>query len=113
MSKFQEAVTLYQKEFKEKLQMDVDMELLTSIAKGLGPVIYNPDASKVSSSDPSELNTVKINFLIRKLGLPDSNDLDNAIAEVMTQMGQSNRNKYRAMVYYLLTVKFNKENIYL
>jgi hypothetical protein len=112
MSKLEEAVELYQKEFKEKLQINVDKELLTRVAKGLGPAIYKADASKVSSTDPAELETVKNNFLIKKLGLEDNSSLDKAIEEVMTQMGTSNRNKYRAMVYYLLTVKFNKQHIY-
>ena len=52
------------------------------------------------------------NFLIKKLGLKDGPELDEAIQDVMDQMGKSNRNKYRAMVYYLLTLKFNKASIY-
>lgn len=112
MSKLDETVALYQSEFRSKLNMSVDKNLLEKVAKGLGPVIYNPDASRVSGSDPKELQTVKTNFLIKKLGLKDSPALDTAISEVMEQMGISNRNKYRAMVYYLLTKKFNKEHVY-
>ena len=94
------------------LKIKVDASLLTKVAKGLGPSIYNADASKVSGSDKIELETVKTNFLIKKLGLSDSPKLDEAIAEVMDQMGSSNRNKYRAMVYYLLVVKFKKQSVY-
>lgn len=112
MSKLNEAVQLYLNEFENKLNITVDKDLLTKVAKGLGPSIYNRDASTVSGSDKKELETVKKNFLINKLGLKDSSALDSAIEEVMHQMGSSNRNKYRAMVYYLLTVKFNKQNIY-
>lgn len=112
MSKLDEAVERYQNEFKTKLNMSVDKDLLAKVARGLGPSIYNTDASKVSGSDPKELATVKNNFLIKKLGLKDSPQLNTAIQEVMQQMGSNNRNKYRAMVYYLLTVKFNKEHIY-
>ena len=112
MSKLEEALNTYTEEFKSKIKIDVDQDLLKKVTKGLGPSIYNKDASKVSGSDKTELETVKQNFLIKKLGLEDGPHLDNAIQEVMEQMGTSNRNKYRAMVYYLLTVKFNKEAIY-
>ena len=112
MSKLEEKVSLYLGEFKNTLKIKVDESLLTKVAKGLGPAIYNPDASKVSGSDKKELKTVKNNFLIKKLGLPDGPKLDQAIDEVMEQMGSSNRNKYRAIVYYLLVVKFKKQSVY-
>ena len=56
--------------------------------------------------------TVKNNYLIKKLGLSESDDLDGAIASVMDTYGQSNRNKYRAVVYYMLVKKFDKEAVY-
>jgi hypothetical protein len=46
------------------------------------------------------------------LGLPDGPELDAAIAEVMEKMGSTNRNKYRANVYAILSKKFGKESIY-
>lgn len=73
---------------------------------------YNADASTVSASDELELATVKKNFLIKKVGLKESPDLDKGIAKVMEQYRQSNRNKYRAVVYYLLTKHFGKESAY-
>ena len=51
-------------------------------------------------------------FLIKKLGLADSADLDKAIDSVMETYGKSNKNKYRAVVYYLLTKHFKKESVY-
>ncbi len=112
MGKFDEEIERYQKEFKETIKVSYDLDLLKKVAKGCGPSIYSADASTVSSSDKTELATVKKNFLMGKLGLKDSADLDKAIAEVMDTMGSSNRNKYRAMVYYLLTKKFKKESVY-
>ena len=88
------------------------MDLLTKVTVGLGPSIYNADSSTVSGSDESELATVKNNYLIKKLGLSESDDLDGAIASVMETYGQSNRNKYRAVVYYLLCTHFNKASVY-
>lgn len=112
MSKFDELLEVYTNEFKKVLSEELDAEFLRKVTKGLGPSIYNADASKVSGSDPKELETVKKNFLIKKLGLSDGPALDEAIAEVVEKLGKSNRNKYRAIVYYLLAKKFNKEEVY-
>jgi len=111
MSKFEECMDTYRAEFK-KIGEKFDDALLTKVAKGCGPSIYNRDASTVAGTDPKELETVKKNFLIGKLGLSDSDDLDGAIAGVVEKFGSSNRNKYRAMFYYMLTEKFNKESVY-
>ncbi|WP_248722818.1 DUF2853 family protein [Seonamhaeicola sp. ML3] len=112
MSKRDELIAKYAADLKDKCGVEADMDLLTKVTIGCGPSIYNADASTVSSSDQSELDTVKNNFLIKKLGLSESDDLDGAIAAVMEQYGQSNRNKYRAVVYYLLTKHFGKESVY-
>jgi len=112
MSKRDELITKYAADLKEKCGVDADMDLLTKVTVGLGPSIYNADSSTVSGSDDKELATVKNNFLIKKLGLSESDDLDGAIASVMDTYGQSNRNKYRAVVYYLLVTHFNKASVY-
>lgn len=112
MSKRDELITKYATDLKEQCGITADMDLLTKVTIGCGPSIYNPDASLVSSSDETELATVKTNFLIKKLGLTDGPDLDKGIDAVMEQYGKSNRNKYRAVVYYLLTVYFNKASVY-
>jgi len=88
------------------------MDFLKKVTIGCGPSIYNADAATVSGSDKSELETVKKNFLIKKLGLSDGPKLDEAIASVMDAYGKSNRNKYRAVVYYLLARHFKKESVY-
>ena len=111
MSKLDEKIATYVAEAK-KLNLSLDEKLIAAVAKGLGPSIYNADAETVSSSDQAELDRVKTNFLIKKLGLKDGAELDNAIAEVVEQIGKSNRNKYRALVYALLVKKFKKESVY-
>jgi len=88
------------------------MDLLTAVTIGCGPSIYNRDASTVSSGDKEELDRVKNNFLIKKLGLADSAALDEAIAKVVETYGSSNRNKYRAVFYYLLVQHFDKASVY-
>lgn len=111
MASFQECMDTYKAEFN-KLGVSFDEALLEKVTKGCGPAIYNQDASTVAGSDQAELDTVKKNFLIGKLGLSESDDLDGAIAEVIDTFGSSNRNKYRAMFYYMLVKKFNKESAY-
>ncbi|MFD0988824.1 DUF2853 family protein [Mariniflexile jejuense] len=112
MSKRDELIAKYAADLKEKCGVTADMDLLTKVTIGCGPSIYNADASTVSGSDEAELATVKNNFLIKKLGLKDSPDLDKGINAVIEQYGKSNRNKYRAVVYYLLTKHFKKESVY-
>lgn len=113
MSKFDECISLYQSELKNTLGIkDYDLDLLKKVAKGLGPSIYNNDSSKVSTSDQAECDRVKNNFLIKKLGLKDDPSLDAAVKEVGEAFGRSNKTKYRAIFYYLLTKKFGKESIY-
>ena len=112
MNKREELIVKYAADLKDKFGIEADMDLLTKIAIGLGPSIYNPDSSTVSSSDALELERVKTNFLIKKLGLSDGPSLDEAIASVIEQYGRTNRNKYRVVVYYLLTKHFGKEAAY-
>lgn len=112
MNKREELIVKYAFDLKEKFDIDADMDLLRNIAIGLGPSIYNPDSSTVSSSDASELERVKHNFLIKKLGLNDEPALDQVIASVIEQYGRTNRSKYRVVVYYLLTKYFGKEAAY-
>ena len=112
MSKRDDLIVKYAADLKDKCGVSPNMDLLTKVTIGCGPSIYNADSATVSGSDDSELATVKNNFLIKKLGLKDSADLDKGIASVMEIYGKSNRNKYRAVVYYLLTKHFKKESAY-
>ncbi len=111
MSKFQECLDTYDKEFK-KLGIKYDAKLLAKVAKGCGPSIYNKDAAKVASGNKEEMARVRKNFLIKKLGLKDTPKLDEGIKDVIEQIGKSNRNKYRAMFYYLLAKRFRKSGVY-
>ena len=112
MNKREELIAKYADEIKEKFGEDPNMDLLTKVCIGLGPSIYNSDSSKVSSSDEKELERVKENFLIKKLGLSDDVGLLDAINTVIDDYGRSEKNKYRAVIYYMLTKHFGKESIY-
>ncbi|MBU3033135.1 DUF2853 family protein [Tritonibacter mobilis] len=112
MGKREELIAQYADDLKNKCGMTPDMDLLIKVTIGCGPAIYNADASTVASSQPDELETVKNNFLIKKLGLADGPELMGAINKVIDTYGKSERNKYRAVVYYMLTKHFGKEAIY-
>jgi hypothetical protein len=111
MSKFQEKYETIEAAMKD-MGVKVDTELLTAVCKGLGPALYNNDSAMVASSDQAELDRLKKNFLMGKLGLSDADNLDAAIEKVVETMGKSNPRKHRAAFYYLLTKHFKKESVY-
>ncbi len=112
MGKRDDLIAKYADDLTNKCGMTPDMDLLTKVTIGCGPAIYNDDASTVASSQPEEIETVKNNFLIKKLGLSDGPELMEAIDAVLETYGKSERNKYRAVVYYMLTKHFGKEAHY-
>ncbi len=112
MGKRDDLIAKYAADLKEKCGMSPDMDLLTKVTIGCGPAIYNDDASTVAATQESELETVKNNFLIKKLGLADGPQLMDAINAVINTYGRSERNKYRAVVYYMLVKHFGKEAVY-
>jgi hypothetical protein len=59
-----------------------------------------------------ELERIKANFLIKKLGLTDGPNLMDGINAAIDTYGKSERNKFRAVFYYLLVKHFGKEKVY-
>jgi hypothetical protein len=112
MSKRDELIAKYADDLRTKCKVEPDMDLLKKVTIGCGPSIYNADGSTVAASQPAELETVKNNFLIKKLGLADGPALTDAINAVIETYGKSERNKYRAVFYYLLVKHFGKEAVY-
>jgi len=112
MGKRDDLIEKYAEDLRSKCGMEPDMDLLTKVTIGCGPAIYDADAETVAATQPGELETVRTNFLIKKLGLPDGPELMEAIDAVIETYGRSERNKYRAVVYYMLAKHFGKERIY-
>lgn len=112
MNKRTELIEKYYQEMDKLGIKNVDKGLFEKVVIGCGPSIYNADSSTVSGTDEKELATVKNNFLVKKLGLNNDSKLDSAISEVIDTLGKSNKNKYRAIFYYLLVIKFNKSSVY-
>lgn len=112
MGKRDELIAKYADDLKNKCKMNPDMDLLTKVTIGCGPAIYDNDAQTVAASDKDELELIKNNFLIRKLGLKDGPALMEGINAAIDTYGKSERNKYRAVFYYMLTRHFGKEAVY-
>lgn len=112
MGKRDDLIAKYAKDIQDKLGQSPDMDLLRKVTIGCGPSIYNADGETVAASDKAEVERIRDSYLKKKLGLPDGPDLDAAIAKVLDAYGSSNRNKYRAVVYYLLCRHFGKEAAY-
>jgi len=113
MSKRDDLINKYADDLKKKCGIaNPDMELLKKIVIGLGPSVYNADSSVVATSDKKELETIKQNFLIKKLGVKDGPNLDKGLDAAIETYGRSTRTKHRALMYYLLTKHFRKSGVY-
>lgn len=113
MSKLDEKVEAMHTYMKEKLgTKNVDKKVLHAVCKGMGPSLYKADASKVACGQVSELETIQKGFCAKKLGITDADKAMKGIKEVCADMGSSNRNKQRAVFYYLLVKKFKKSSVY-
>ncbi len=112
MSKRDDLIAKYANDLRTKCKIEPDMDLLKKVTIGCGPAIYNAGSSTVAASQSSELETVKVNFLMKKLGLADSPALMDAINAAIATYGKSERSKYRAVFYYLLVKHFSKESVY-
>jgi len=112
MGKRDDLIAKYADDLTNKCKVTPDMALLTKVTIGCGPSIYDNDAQTVAASDKDELERIKNNFLIKKLGLTDGPALTDGINAAIDTYGKSERNKYRAVFYYLLVKHFGKEAAY-
>lgn len=79
MSQYDEKMAKYAEEL-DKLGIAFEADLFEKVTIGLGSSIYNKDSEVVSCSQKSELDSVKNNFCIKKLGVTDEQKIDAAIA---------------------------------
>jgi len=85
----------------------VDEDQVQMLAKSYRLAMSKSDTRFVACSQASERETIKKNFLRKKLGLNDATEakLDKAIQAICEQMGSGNRRKSRITFYYLLSKK--------
>jgi hypothetical protein len=82
-------------------ETSIDDDLLSKLVNNLKLVIDNKDALAVAGSDPSEMETVRANFVVKKLGIDDKDKGAAAVSAVAEKMSGSHM-KNRAAFYYLV-----------
>lgn len=110
MTPFEKAVDSCKQQMKD-CKIKCNEELLTSIAKSLGPSLYQKDANLVAASNKQECDTIKKNFIKKKLKI-DGPEADKAIAYATEKLGSANRHKRRPVFYYLITEKLKKKSAF-
>ena len=91
---------------------DADEGVVNKIVNYCGIALQSRDGQLVAMADPKECETVRENFLKKKLGLTQSDAvLDEAIQSVREVM-KADRTKNRVTVYYLLTKHFGSLNLF-
>ena len=111
MSKLDEAIEAAKKQMKAQ-NIPCNEELLRNLAKGLGPSIYTPDGKLVAARDDKEIDTVKKNFIGKKLGETDEAKQDAAVEYAIEKIGSSNRQKLRTVFCYLIVTNLKKESLF-
>jgi outer membrane protein OmpA-like peptidoglycan-associated protein len=96
----------------KKFVPSADDDVIKGIVRHCGIALQKVDSSLVSFSDPTELARVRNNFLKKKCGLTDADDvLDGHIAAVGDRM-KADRTKNRVTVYYLLVDKLGLHHLF-
>lgn len=80
---------------------NIDHNQLDGYVNSLKSMVDNVDATLVSGTDQSELETVRRNFVEKKLGVTDKDKAMSAISNVAGKMS-SIRMKSRPAFYYLV-----------
>lgn len=80
---------------------DVDSALVEEIAGRFKMMLDNKDAMLVSGSDPSELETVRKNFVEKKLGIADKEKGAAIVSKIADKMSGI-KMKSRVAFYYLI-----------
>jgi outer membrane protein OmpA-like peptidoglycan-associated protein len=89
-----------------KYAANADENVVQAIVRYCGIALQSRDGQLVAMSDKKERETVRENYLKKKLGLSQSDDvLDDAVIAVGQRM-KEDRTKNRVTVYYLLAEHF-------
>ena len=85
---------------------NIDHNRLDGYVNSLKSMLDNQDATLVSGTDESELETVRRNFVEKKLGVSDKDKAMKAINKVADKMSGI-RMKSRPAFYYLVQKELN------
>lgn len=104
MSEQAEKLAKFKAEAEEQLkaagETTIDDALLTERVNAMKLVIGNRDALYVAGSDASEMETVRKNFIVKKLGVDDK-EKGEATCKAVAEKMSGSRMKNRAAFYYL------------
>jgi uncharacterized protein YdiU (UPF0061 family) len=97
----------------KKYTKDINDDLVAAMVKTYSLVLSKPNAQLVACGEEAELQTVKSNFMKKKLGLTTSDEeMDAQIKSVCETMKASKR-KNRVVFYYLLVKETGKESVFI
>lgn len=82
-------------------------DLLEIIILWVGPSINHPILAFIDCNSQEEIKKVKTHFLIGKLGLKDTIDLDNTLLKITNFFIQNELRCYRVLFYYFIVVELN------
>jgi len=85
----------------------VDHDLLDDLVGRMKLIVNNKDAMLVSGKDPVELETVRTNFVVKKLGIDNKEKGMKAITEVAEKMSDI-KMKNRVAFYYMVQKTLGK-----
>jgi len=88
-------------------ETSIDNALVSDIAGRFKMMLDNKDAMLVSGTDPAELETVRKNFVEKKLGVADRDQGAAVVGNVANRMS-SIKMKNRVAFYYLVQKELGK-----
>jgi hypothetical protein len=97
-------------DIKKFAKKPVNEAAAAGIIKAYRLVMSKPDTRYVACSDPKELETVKVNFCEKKLGVKGA-DAEAAIKAICEHM-KSDKTKARTTFYYLLAEHYGKLDMF-
>lgn len=96
----------------QKYATEYDEQLVTSIFRSLGPVVYNKDTRYVDCSDLYELEMVRDGFVKRQLGIEESDEIIEDVMANICEVMTDSEFKLRVTFYYLLVVHYKKQALF-
>jgi hypothetical protein len=96
-----------------KYTSKINEAALQGMVKTYALVLSNKDSRSVACGDQSEKDTVRKNFLQKKLGLTDAEDKLSASIEAVCEKMKEERLKSRLAFYYLLAEHYNKLDMFI
>lgn len=105
--KLAKVIETAESQIKEAGHSSVDSSLVSDIAGRFKMMLGNRDAMLVSGGDPAELETVRKNFVVKKLGVEDKDKGAAAVQKVADQMSGI-KMKNRVAFYYMVQKELGK-----